>query len=112
MNLNEYQTLSQRTMPNKGFEEDLSNYSMGLSGESGEVIDILKKIVHHGHPYTVEMKEKLHEELGDVMHYVAGLCTLLGFQMDLVGQANIKKLKKRYPVGFSAADSVKRVDVK
>lgn len=111
MNFNEYQELSKRTMPdgvNKS--KDLSNYAMGLAGESGEVIDLLKKVIYHGHPLTIEVQQKLHEEIGDVMHYVAGLCTLLQFDLEDVCIENIEKLKRRYPEGFSSEASVNRVE--
>jgi NTP pyrophosphatase (non-canonical NTP hydrolase) len=110
MKLNEYQEISKRTMPNKGFEMDVSNYCMGLAGETGEVVDLLKKVIHHGHPLTDEIKEKIHGEIGDVLHYTAGLATLLGFSLDSVATGNIMKLKNRYPDGFSQERSVNRND--
>jgi NTP pyrophosphatase (non-canonical NTP hydrolase) len=108
MKLNEYQELSKRTMPNEGKRMDLSNYAMGLSGESGEVVDLLKKVVHHGHPMTPEIYNKIQEEIGDVMHYVAGLCTLLRMDLEDVCKGNIEKLERRYPSGFSTERSVNR----
>jgi NTP pyrophosphatase (non-canonical NTP hydrolase) len=108
MKLNEYQELSKRTMPNEGLRMDLSNYAMGLFGEGGEVVDLLKKVVHHGHPMTSENYTKLKEELGDVMHYVSGLCTLLKIDLDDACKGNIEKLKCRYPEGFSTERSVNR----
>lgn len=110
MRLSEYQELSKRTMPNEGKRMDLSNYSMGLAGESGEVIDLLKKVIHHGHPMTPEIFVKLSEELGDVMHYVSGLCTLLKMDLEQVCELNIEKLERRYPSGFSTEASVNRND--
>jgi NTP pyrophosphatase (non-canonical NTP hydrolase) len=108
MNFNEYQEKSRRTMPDETHDLVVSNYAMGIAGESGEVIDLLKKVIHHGHPLTAEIEDKLHEELGDVMHYVAGLCTLLEFNLEDVCNENIKKLKRRYPLGFSTERSVNR----
>jgi NTP pyrophosphatase (non-canonical NTP hydrolase) len=110
MKINEYQELSKRTMPNKGFEMDVSNYSMGLSGEAGEVVDVLKKIIHHGHEHNNLSQLKLMGELGDVMHYVSGLCTLLNLNLEDVCKYNIEKLKTRYPEGFSTEASVNRND--
>lgn len=105
MNLNEYQELSTRTMPNRGRFADLCNYSMGLNGEAGEVTDLLKKHLHHNHQLD-RMEAK--KELGDVMHYVAGLCTLLGFSLEEVCKGNIEKLMKRYPSGFDVLASINR----
>jgi NTP pyrophosphatase (non-canonical NTP hydrolase) len=109
MKFSEYQELSKRTMPKQGSNRDhLSNYVMGLAGESGEFIDLLKKSLFHGHYINVD---DLGKELGDILHYWVGLCTLLGFSAEEVATANIVKLQKRYPNGFSVKDSIKRVDV-
>ena len=83
--------------------------AIGLAGEAGEVAENAKKGVFHRHGVD---REKFAKELGDVLWYVAGLCTTLGLDMGEVMQANINKLKQRYPNGFNSADSVKRVDVK
>ena len=115
MNLNEYQNLSKRTMPIIDDVTDAeqvnkvrANYALGLTGESGEVADIVKKEVFHGHDTD---QEAIKKELGDVMHYVAGVATLYGLTLEDVTQANIAKLSKRYPDGFSVEDSIRRLDV-
>ncbi len=109
MNLNDYQELSTRTMPKQPYQKrDLANYCMGLSGESGELVDLLKKHIFHGHELD---REAARYELGDILHYWSGLCKMLGFTTEEVAEANIQKLMRRYPDGFSTADSVKRVDV-
>ena len=117
MELNEYQNLSKRTMPepNRNGHSyrytgmDKSNYAMGLAGEAGEVVDLIKKEVHHGHPsHPLGVKE----ELGDLMHYVAGVATMYGLTLEEICSDNIAKLKKRFPDGFNTTDSIKRVDVK
>lgn len=109
MKLNEFQELSKRTLPEHMTWDEkqlaISNYSMGLAGEVGEVIDILKKFVYHGH--TLDIYE-LAEELGDVLHYVAGTSTMLGLTLEEIATGNIEKLRKRYPKGFSSCDSINR----
>lgn len=106
MRLNEYQTLSSRTFPKDEFKDKLSNYALGLTGEAGEVADLIKKALYHGHKLdSVEIKK----ELGDVMHYVAGLAEFLGFTLEEIGFENIEKLKTRYPNGFSEEASRNRV---
>lgn len=105
MKLNEYQELSKRTMPNKDLKKDLANYALGLTGESGEVADHVKKYVFHGHSLDHMAIKK---ELGDVLHYIAGLCTLNHFTLEEVAAANIEKLNERYPDGFSQQDSINR----
>ncbi|WP_303982825.1 nucleoside triphosphate pyrophosphohydrolase family protein (plasmid) [Bacillus safensis subsp. safensis] len=122
MNIEKFQELSKRTMPNQvptslsgsNVEQllatsSLTNYALGLSGESGEVVDIIKKHVFHGHSLD---KDKIVKELGDVMHYVAGIATLLEIELPEVLEGNIDKLKKRFPEGFSEAASIARVDTK
>lgn len=112
MNFNEYQELSKRTMPKTNTEEEfykaLSNYGLGVMGEAGEVGDLIKKNVFHGHSAD---SEEVKKECGDVMHYLAGIATLYGFTLEEAAVQNIEKLKKRYPDGFSEEASRKRVDV-
>ncbi len=87
--------------------ETLINGVMGLCGESGEVIDLVKKHISHGHPLD---KEKLINELGDVAWYLAELATVLGVDLDTILERNIVKLKLRYPDGFSSERSINRTD--
>ena len=78
---------------------------MGLCGESGEVIDLVKKHVSHGHPLN---REKLIDELGDVAWYLAECAEAIGITLEDVLTHNIEKLKKRYPEGFSTERSINR----
>jgi NTP pyrophosphatase (non-canonical NTP hydrolase) len=99
MELNKYQDLANKTAGNKeGFYSTLAIWSLGLTGESGEVADIIKKVVGHGHDLD---REELKKELGDVLWYIASLSTELGFSLEEVAERNIDKLEKRYPDGFS-----------
>lgn len=82
--------------------------ALGLAGEAGEVADEIKKAVLHRHGISEEVRMKLKKELGDVLWYVAALCTNLRFNMEDVMTANIQKLKERYPDGYSAERSVSR----
>jgi NTP pyrophosphatase (non-canonical NTP hydrolase) len=115
MRLNEYQELSKRTMnivkiggKEHIHKEQRVNYIMGLAGETGELIDLVKKEMFHGH---AEDKDKKKKELGDILHYWVGLCTMFGFTAEEVATENLFKLGKRYPNGFSTEDSMRRVDV-
>lgn len=87
--------------------EELICGAMGLSGEAGEVVDLLKKYIFHGHKFV---KEDLVNELGDVLWYVALICDSLGVPMEEVMKKNIKKLKERYPEGFTEKASINRKD--
>lgn len=79
--------------------------ALGLTGESGEVADILKKVVFHGHDLD---KAKLKAELGDVLWYVARLASALDLSLSDIMQHNIDKLQARYPEGFNSEASRNR----
>ena len=103
---NEYQKLAMTTLnPELSKEDILLNGVMGLCGESGEVIDLLKKHLHHGHPLD---REKMLKELGDVAWYLAETAYALDYDLETVLQRNIEKLKERYPEGFSEERSLHR----
>lgn len=108
MQLNEYQKLAARTINHDlDASQQLLNGCMGLCGEAGEVIDILKKHLAQGHSLDCE---KIKDELGDVMWYVAQTATALNIDLDDVAIYNISKLGKRYPVGFDSNRSINRED--
>ena len=106
MTINEYQKLAMTTLnPELSQKDILINGVMGLCGESGEAIDIVKKWLAQGHELD---KEKLAKELGDVSWYLAETATALGLNLEDIFAGNIEKLKKRYPEGFDSARSVNR----
>ena len=107
MTINEYQELAMTTLnPELTKKDVLINSVMGLCGESGEAIDIVKKWMAQGHELD---KEHLTKELGDIAWYLAEAATALDFPLDDILQANIDKLKKRYPDGFDAQKSLVRL---
>lgn len=83
----------------------LVGFALGLAGESGEVCDAIKKREYHGRNIPTE---HLIEELGDVMWYVANLCTVLNIEIDMVLELNIDKLKNRYPEMYGGKENVKK----
>lgn len=106
MTINEYQKLAMTTLnPALDKKDVLINGVMGLCGESGEVIDIVKKHLAQGHELD---KEKIIKELGDVAWYMAEIATVLDVELEDVLAQNIEKLKKRYPEGFSTEKSLNR----
>ena len=108
MTINEYQKLAMTTLNPELSEKDvLINGVMGLCGESGEAIDIVKKWLAQGHELD---KEKLAKELGDICWYLAETATALGLSLEDIMAANIEKLRKRYPDGFDAERSVHRAE--
>ncbi len=110
MQINEYQNLAMKTLNKNLKKEDvLINGVMGLCGESGEVIDIVKKHLHQGHQLN---KEDIIKELGDVAWYLAEVAYAIDVDLETVLIKNIEKLKKRFPNGFEVAKSINREDGK
>ena len=96
----EYQHEALRTLySDLTYQERLSLCGLGLSGETGEIADILKKFLHHrnGKPLDVE---KMRSEMGDVLWYFAILLDTLGLTFEDVMKANVDKLRQRHPEGF------------
>lgn len=73
------------------------NAALGLSGEVGELNDILKKWIFHEKQLDIDHAKK---EAGDICWYLAMLCKSFGWNFDEIMQINIDKLKARYPEGF------------
>ena len=93
MTINEYQQLALRTLnPDLSEKDVLINGVMGLCGESGEAIDLVKK------------------HLGDIAWYLVETAHAIGYPLEEVLQMNIDKLKARYPQGFSTENSLSRQD--
>ena len=89
--------------------ERLTTAGVGLAAESGEFLEIVKKMVFQGKPWNDDNREHLINELGDIMWYVANACIALNVEFDDVVRGNVKKLEKRYPGGsFSIEKSEKR----
>jgi len=106
MTINEYQNLAMRTLnPELSKKDVLINGVMGLCGESGEAIDIVKKHLAQGHELD---REALIKELGDVAWYLAETAYALDIPLEEVLQRNIDKLRARYPQGFETSRSIER----
>ena len=91
--------------PDLSRKDVLINGVMGLCGESGEAIDIVKKHLHQGHELD---REKLARELGDIAWYLAETAWALEIPLEDIFRGNIDKLKRRYPEGFNTERSVNR----
>ena len=106
MTINEYQKLAMTTLnPELNKKDVLINGVMGLCGESGEAIDIVKKWLAQGHELD---KQKLAKELGDIAWYLAETAYALDVSLEKVLRDNIEKLKNRYPEGFDTEKSINR----
>lgn len=91
----------------ENFGTCLNLAAMGLAGEAGEVVDLIKKHQHHG---VALDREKLIREAGDVLWYLQYLCEVLQISLDDIALQNVYKLRLRYPDGFNTADSISRKD--
>jgi len=106
MTINDYQALAMRTLnPSLDRKDVLINGVMGLCGEAGEAIDIVKKHLAQGHALN---RDALIKELGDIAWYLAETAYALDVSLEDVLQENINKLQARYPNGFEVSRSVER----
>jgi NTP pyrophosphatase (non-canonical NTP hydrolase) len=87
---------------------ELANYALGAAGEAGEIADIVKKVVFHGHPLTQEVIGEIVKECGDELWYIARATAALKVKLSKVAGGNIQKLKDRYPEGFDEQKSINR----
>ena len=103
---NDYQRQAMTFLkPGMNRKDVLINGVMGLCGEAGETIDIVKKHLYQGHELD---KQKLAMELGDIAWYLAETAYALDIPLEKILRANLEKLKKRYPEGFSVERSINR----
>ncbi len=112
MTLDEYQRLAARTRTSSHGALDPNSMccnALGLAGESGEAVDLIKKHLFHGHPLD---RVKLVKEIGDTLWYLASIASDLGVDLSEVAAQNLAKLETRYPNGFTEADSLARRDAK
>lgn len=106
MDANEYQRLAMTTLnPALEKKDVLINSVMGLCGEAGEAIDLVKKWLAQGHELD---RARLVKELGDVAWYLAEAATALDLPLGDILQGNLDKLRARYPEGFDARRSADR----
>lgn len=100
MTLNQFQNLSARTMMRTPADPNLqlAIYALGLAGETGEIVELIKK--HLGHGIPLPPLGILTEEFGDVLWYLAAICTHQGISLEEVAKRNVRKLEERYPNGF------------
>ena len=103
---NEYQKKAMGTLnPAMSKRDALINGVMGLCGEAGECIDLVKKHLHQGHELDAKAIAK---ELGDVAWYLAETAYALDLSLEDILRGNLEKLKNRYPQGFDSQRSINR----
>jgi NTP pyrophosphatase (non-canonical NTP hydrolase) len=107
MQLNEYQRLAARTINPVLTEADNEFHALhGMVGEIGELNSLYQK-VFQGHAFD---EDHAMSELGDLLWFIAEYCTAMGWELDVVAQKNINKLKARYPEGFNINRSLHRAE--
>jgi NTP pyrophosphatase (non-canonical NTP hydrolase) len=85
-----------------GVSEGIAIATLGLAGETGEVADLVKKWLGHGHALE---RTKLLLELGDVLWYLGALTAMLDVDLSEIARLNVQKLRERYPQGFDVERS-------
>ena len=91
--------------------ERLLTAAVGMSAESGEFTEVVKKMIFQGKPVNDENIFHLKRELGDIMWYVAQACMALDTDFNEIIEMNVDKLKARYPGGeFDVHHSENRVE--
>ena len=85
--------------------------ALGLTAESGEFTEVVKKIILQGKPYNEDNVFHMKRELGDICWYIAQACMALDTSFDEIIEMNVDKLKKRYPGGeFDVSNSEHRAE--
>ena len=105
MRASDYQMLASRTINKNLYPAELETHAVfGMASEIGEIQGMYQK-EFQGHEFDDDHAKK---ELGDLLWFIAEYCTAMGWCMEEVMQENIDKLKKRYPDGFKAEQSLNR----
>ena len=106
MDIQNYQRLAARTLPRlSSHQEDVQHMVYGMLTELGELADSYKK--HYAYGKHLDLVNVM-EEMGDIMWYWAGMCTITGINASNTLQVNIDKLKARYPEKFDESLAINR----
>ena len=106
--LAEYQQAASRTI-NRSLttEQRMVDAAAGLAEEAGEVLGLVRKHVFMHHELD---RARLVTELGDALWCLTGIAAVVGVSLDEVATANLEKLRRRYPDGYSDSASARRAD--
>ena len=106
--------VASRMKPMETLQADLIHMTLGVAGEAGELVDAIKKHWVYGKPLDVG---NVVEELGDLLFYIQGVLNIVTSQGVLAPEtledlmvANMNKLSKRYPTGYSDQAAIARAD--
>jgi NTP pyrophosphatase (non-canonical NTP hydrolase) len=104
----EYARFVDRLFVNRSLgDEGLVHSAIGIAGEAGEILDAIKKIWVYNAAID---RENLIEELGDLEFYMQALRTRIGVSRTEVINANVSKLQRRYPKGYTDRAARERLD--
>lgn len=112
----DFDTSVKRTWKDQNFKDAVSNAALGLTGEAGEVADLIKKAIYHGRGFSEIpnsggiQKKDVKDELSDVLFYVSAMAQEFGFTLEDVARHNKEKLEKRYEKGFTVEESAQKRD--
>lgn len=104
---NDYPAIIKRLQDNPVLIE-LNNYALGAVGEAGEIADLIKKVIFHGHPLDQDTIDKIIKECGDELWYISRATAALKVKLSKCASINLDKLKTRYPDGFDEQKSINR----
>jgi NTP pyrophosphatase (non-canonical NTP hydrolase) len=108
MNFDEYQRAAARTSdPSQPTIDRVTNGALGLGGEAGEVIELVKKHRYHGDELGID---PLCKELGDLLWYISEMASAVNVSLGAIARTNIAKLRARYPDGFKEGGGVRDLD--
>ncbi|MEA3429987.1 MAG: nucleoside triphosphate pyrophosphohydrolase family protein [Nanoarchaeota archaeon] len=100
--LKEYQKLCKLSAKSfKTPEKEIFTWGLGIAGEAGDVASCIKKTFVHDN----DKREGIKENIGDTLWYAAMICNYFGWELEDIMKANLEKLKKRYPEGFTIKDA-------
>lgn len=106
MNITEYGKNAIKTLSQSGnLQTDSLHMVLGMVTESAEIADVYKKNIGYGKQLDVT---NIKEELGDLMWYIVNMCTINGWLIEEIMDANIAKLKARYGEKFSEEAAIER----
>ena len=88
----------------------LMTSSIGLASEGGEFSEIVKKVLFQGKTMDQSVRFHMERELGDILWYLSNACNALNINLQQVMEENERKLRARYPEGFSVSRSENRAE--
>lgn len=109
MKANDYQKACMRTARSQDSDYLIMNGALGLGGEAGEVLDLIKKWRYQDHEMDFR---KIAEELGDLLWYVSTMANGIGYDLETIMDMNVAKLERRYPKGFDPLLSIHREEAR